>query len=575
MRPGFFSLVAITCLMQAGNSLAGAQIVSDDFDSYNLKTSIWTFIDPMGDATLTLNGTGTSDATLSLAVPAGSSHELWTTGYKVPRIMQPAPNIDFEVEVKFQSNLTAQYQTQGVVIEQDSVNLLRVEFNSDGTGVNIFAASFSGGLASPVVRLLSPLGSVSQPFYLRIHRTVNAWTVSHSGDGSAWTSAGSFSDTLTVTRIGLFAGNSGSGTVPAQTAIIDYFFNTASPVTPEDSGSVTDTIPPLIYDASVVPAGSGLRISWKTDELATGTVAFGKTLNYEGGTQSHPGMALTHEVTLTGLTPSTLYNLRITSDDGHPFNSTTTGNITATTSAGLTITIWYGKTQTFGKIGVPQRNADILGTVSGPYRIDSLSYRLNSGVAQSLSVGPDGRLLEQKGDFKINLPFADLLTGANSVIINAKDSTGVMAADTMTVMHTPGKVWPQPYSVNWSDTTSLTDSAQIVDGEWQRTAQGAHTTVAGYDRSIVIGDTSWTDYEVTAEFTVNRIDSTAEAFSSVNAGPVFGLLLRWVGHTDSPTFTPPDYPTNIRISSSRSPRKLSLGEGIRPLKSESVGTSWQ
>jgi large repetitive protein len=164
---------------------------------------------------------------------------------------------------------------------------------------------------------------------------------------------------------------------------------------------------------------------------------------------------------------------------------------------------------------------------------------LNGGAPLAFSLGPDGRLLQKPGDFKINLPYASLQNGANTVIITVMDSAGVAAAETVTVMRPAGKVWPIPFGLAWSTPESLTDSAQVVDGQWSRTSQGARTTATGYDRSIAIGDTVWTDYEVITEFTINKIDSTAEAFSTKNGGPAFGIMMRWVGHTNSPTFNPP------------------------------------
>jgi len=38
-----------------------------------------------------------------------------------------------------------------------------------------------------------------------------------------------------VSQVGVFSGNFGSGgVVPAHTTLVDYFFNTASPIIPED-----------------------------------------------------------------------------------------------------------------------------------------------------------------------------------------------------------------------------------------------------------------------------------------------------------------------------------------------------
>lgn len=540
MRHVYLSVTVFLCLIFAGSSLAPSQIVSDDFNAYNLKTSLWTFTDPLGDAVLTLNGTGTSDATLSLFVPAGKSHELWTAGNTVPRIMQPAPNVDFDVQVKFQSSVSQAYQMQGVLVQQDSANLVRIEFNSAGGDVNLFAASFTNGFSSPATQINTDIGPWGPPLYLRIHRTGSTWVLSWSTNGTSWNSGGIFVHTMTVNQIGLFAGNSGGSAAPADTTIVDYFFNSAAPIAAEDSATtVADATAPLIYDVRVTPVPTGLRVDWKTDEPSTGTVDFGKTLSYEGGTVSASASNVQHTVNINNLTEGTLYNVRITANDNHPNNKSTSPNVAVVTLIPPKIDVWYGTTQTFGSIGIPQRNADILGNVSGQSRTVSLTYGLNGATPESLSMGPDGRLLQKPGDFKINLPYADLRSGANSVVITAVDSAGAENSVTVTVNKGSGGVWPLPYSVNWSGATSLTDSAQVVDGKWERTPQGIHLLQTGYDRAIAFGDTTWKNYELTAEITVNKIDSTAQSYSPANGGPALGFIFRWVGHTDQPTFDPP------------------------------------
>jgi len=64
--------------------------------------------------------------------------------------MQAVSNTDFEIEVKFQSALTAQYQVQGVIIQQDANNYLRFDFVKDATRTRAFTASFTNG--TPTVR---------------------------------------------------------------------------------------------------------------------------------------------------------------------------------------------------------------------------------------------------------------------------------------------------------------------------------------------------------------------------------------------------------------------------------------
>jgi len=203
------------------------------------------------------------------------------------------------------------------------------------------------------------------------------------------------------------------------------------------------------------------------------------------------------------------------------------------------IQIWYGDDQTFGAIGVPQRDINILGNVSHPSGISSLSYSLNGGATRALSVGPDTRRLNRPGDFNVDLRYAQVGIGSNSLVITAVATTGESAQTTVTVRDASSTSWPFPYTVAWSTDQSLTDSAQVVDGKWAIQGGGLRTLEPSYDRGVAIGDTSWTDYEVTAEVTVSGIDSTSAAFSPTSGGPAVGMLLRWEGHTDTPTFSPP------------------------------------
>jgi len=201
------------------------------------------------------------------------------------------------------------------------------------------------------------------------------------------------------------------------------------------------------------------------------------------------------------------------------------------------ITLWYGGDQSFGSIGVPQRDANILGHVSGS--LSSLTYSLNGGASRNLSTGPDTRRLSRSGDFNIDLTYAGLLPGLNSIQISAMSTGGELTQTTVLVRDLSGSPWSFPYSVDWSSTSSLSDSAQVVDGKWGVTPDGVRVLEAGYDRLIAIGDTSWTDYEVTAEVTVHGIDSTAEAFQAISGGPGVGLIMRWEGHTNEPVYDPP------------------------------------
>lgn len=203
-----------------------SSLVSDDFSASSLDASLWTFVDPTGDSGLDASG-----YTVLLSPDPGSSHDIWTGGIGVPRIMQPAQDEDFELEVKFDSDLSEDFESQGVLVDAGGGNHLRIEFHSSSGSVKLYVARFTSD--EPSVVASQALASGAGPFYLRVRRIGDEWTVRRSSDGSTWTTATTFTHAMTPAEVGVYAGNS-AGT--SHTAVVDYFFNTASPIEPEDGG---------------------------------------------------------------------------------------------------------------------------------------------------------------------------------------------------------------------------------------------------------------------------------------------------------------------------------------------------
>ncbi len=227
------------------NAVPGmAQIISDDFHSSTLDSNIWTFVDPLGDATLTMTGTE-----VSVKVPGGTYHGMGRNApggaNQSPRLMQAAPDRNFEIEAKFTSGVNEAYQSQGLVVEQDSENYLRLEFFSDGAATTIYASSVVKGSETTKVSTTISSGNTA-PLFMRVDRVGHLWTQSYSLDGTTWTNVGTFLQSLAVTAVGAYVGNSGlnQNPAPAYTGDLDYFFNTASPIVPEDGdkeGTVDST----------------------------------------------------------------------------------------------------------------------------------------------------------------------------------------------------------------------------------------------------------------------------------------------------------------------------------------------
>ena len=190
------------------------------------------------------------------------------------------------------------------------------------------------------------------------------------------------------------------------------------------------------------------------------------------------------------------------------------------------IDVWYGLNQVAGNIGRSQRWVNVLGKVTDPDGISSLSYTLNGGASVALSIGSNDRRLFNEGDFNIDLDRADLQQGANLVEITAIDTQGSETSTTVTVNFNRDRVWPSVYTVDWSTLSSIQEGVEILDGNWELTPNGIRTVETGYDRLFAVGEVTWDEYELTSSFILH--DYAEDEFAGV------GVIGPWVGHTDDP-----------------------------------------
>ncbi|HRX84479.1 MAG TPA: fibronectin type III domain-containing protein [Phycisphaerae bacterium] len=197
-------------------------LVSDAFEGSALDTGLWTFVNPLGDADVTMTGTQ-----VSLDIPVtDADHEIWYDANTAPRILQAVDDFDFEFEVKFDSPLTEDLQIQGVAVEETDRDVVRAEFHHLGGVTRIYVASiFDGGYRTHRHQIV-PL---SAPMYLRVVRAGDQFTVSYSTDGTNFTTAAAFNQPMTVYAVGIHIGASAG---VAHSAVADYFLDLSTPVTP-------------------------------------------------------------------------------------------------------------------------------------------------------------------------------------------------------------------------------------------------------------------------------------------------------------------------------------------------------
>ena len=312
--------LTFTTTSSGGPGLPG--IVSDDFNACILDEGLWEFIDPLEDATLAMTGTH-----VSISVPDGPSHDIWGTGpgdfaNHAARVMQPAADTDFELEVKFDSGVGQMYQTQGVLIEQDPNDLLRLEFLGKNSKTHIFAAKIENGQASNIggVGLEIADGNVA-PLYMRVKRAGSQWTQSYSFNGADWTTyVLSYTHPMTITAVGTYAGNAGTtpSNAPAHTAVIDYFYNMANPG-PGDIDENTLTV-------GVNPVGSGtvytdpVKSTYSCGEVVTLTATANTGWTFDGwsGDLSDVTDPVTETITVT-MTGSRVITATFTQDGSQVF----------------------------------------------------------------------------------------------------------------------------------------------------------------------------------------------------------------------------------------------------------------
>jgi phosphodiesterase/alkaline phosphatase D-like protein len=111
------------------------------------------------------------------------------------------------------------------------------------------------------------------------------------------------------------SGGSGSGTVS------------------NNSGVILDTTPPDVSLVTVTSVNTNsATVAWTTDEVANAEVEYGTTSGYGSVTPIDTSLALTHSITLTGLTANVDYHYRIRSSDELGNTATSPDNIFTTDS---------------------------------------------------------------------------------------------------------------------------------------------------------------------------------------------------------------------------------------------------
>jgi hypothetical protein len=214
-----------------------------------------------------------------------------------------------------------------------------------------------------------------------------------------------------------------------------------------------------------------------------------------------------------------------------------TSNGPAFTMFGGNGEVWNGLPIRFGTVGMAQPQINVMGRVTDPDGIRSLTYRVNGGDPIRMGIGTKDcdvgvsctRRLAGNGDFNADIDVTDLDPGLNTVSFRAIDGSMNVGTINVPVWYTAGTAWPIPYTVDWNSTTDLNDAVQPIDGRWVVEGDTVRTKEIGYDRLLGIGDASWRSYEIEVPITVRSVDFAG--YEAPSGGPAIGFIGHWQGHS--------------------------------------------
>ena len=374
-------------------------LISDDFSACELDSSVWSYLNPLGDAPMVLTGTGAQ-----IAVPAGTGHDLWRSNLDAPRLMQYVANQDFDVKVKFEKPLAQKTKSIGLLVQQDAANYLRIGFQSENSNViSLVVANTVSGNSTVV--FTTPVG-ITAPSYLRVNRTGDIWNIQYSTDGTNWTLATDYVRAMVMSQIGPYVGN--TGTDPAHVNVIDYFISQSDPIAVED--------PPIELNVTKVGQGTVTRdpdkASYGCNETVTLTAAPAPDWAFQGWSGALSGGELVKTINLTKsenvtatFTNSTLYtvNVNVTSNgdgvggtvtkspDAAGYVYGTNVTLTATPTPGWSFVGWSGGYTGTDPVAVVSvtGNMNITATFDqDEYTLDTLIITEGVGLGGTITVEP-------------------------------------------------------------------------------------------------------------------------------------------------------------------------------------------
>jgi hypothetical protein len=195
------------------------------------------------------------------------------------------------------------------------------------------------------------------------------------------------------------------------------------------------------------------------------------------------------------------------------------------------IEVYQGLERRCGHLGMVQPDFNITGRVDSRLPLRKVSYSLNGGDQQLLAFKRSRRIVAY-GEFNADIPVTTLRRGENRLLLSATDIVGHSTTVSVSIRRSRWGSYPLPARIVWRRVSDLDDVGLCTDGKWDITSRGLRTTHIGYDRIFLIGNQSWTDYEVLTTVTVHGMSRR----NGPQSGSVkhVGFCMRWSGHSVTP-----------------------------------------
>ena len=296
-------------------TLGEQSILSDTFNFQNLDRWLWAIEDPPGAGQLRMEGAPT-DGGVRLTTAAGLDYRVDAVG-RALQLLQASNPGNFTSEMKLTTALDAEGESSGVIYLFNAENFIRFGFDYIDGNVELRATLTKIGQTAEHTSTIINFGPWDgmSPLFLRTRHDSNTWTADWSLDGLTFMPGVTLVAPLPVNHSGPYVASNPGSTEP-HSALIDFFFDDAFRIEPEDETVRTDRTEPFIYRVEpTVLSSSSVGVTWFTDELAQGVLEFGETEDLELPPVTANEAGFSQSIEIDQLFANTQYFLRVMAED--------------------------------------------------------------------------------------------------------------------------------------------------------------------------------------------------------------------------------------------------------------------